>query len=84
MLELKLISATHLIDLNPGLQHCLSNNAEILNLLEIVKSDSTDISVFKIQENLENNLVKYLNQFSFFIEVSVNSLNFSCSIYNKC
>ncbi|VDD74849.1 unnamed protein product [Mesocestoides corti] len=55
--------------LNPGLQHCLSNEAELLNFLEIVNSDSTDITAFKIQDELENNLVKYLQHFSFFIEV---------------
>uniref|UniRef100_A0A5K3EZZ4 Glypican-2 n=2 Tax=Mesocestoides corti TaxID=53468 RepID=A0A5K3EZZ4_MESCO len=69
LLELKLISATQLTMLNPGLQHCLSNEAELLNFLEIVNSDSTDITAFKIQDELENNLVKYLQHFSFFIEI---------------
>lgn len=56
--------------LNPELQHCLSNDAEILNSLEIVKPDTIDFSAYKIQDDLENNLVKYLDHFSFFIEVS--------------
>ncbi|VDK35305.1 unnamed protein product [Taenia asiatica] len=69
LLELKLISATHLTMLNPELQHCLSNDAEILNSLEIVKPDAIDMSTYKIQDDLENNLVKYLDHFSFFIEI---------------
>ncbi|VDM34241.1 unnamed protein product [Hydatigera taeniaeformis] len=69
LLELKLISATYLTRLNPELQHCLSNDAEILNLLEIVKPDAIDISAYRIQDDLENNLVKYLDHFSFFIEI---------------
>ncbi|KAH9278978.1 hypothetical protein ECG_08437 [Echinococcus granulosus] len=69
LLELKLISATRLTKLNPELQYCLSNDAEILNLLEIVKLDAVDVSAYKIQDDLENNLVKYLDHFSFFIEI---------------
>ncbi|KAL5105260.1 hypothetical protein TcWFU_007443 [Taenia crassiceps] len=69
LLELKLISATHLTMLNPELQHCLSNDAEILNLLEIVNPNAIDISAYKIQDDVKNNLVKYLDHFSFFIEL---------------
>lgn len=69
MLELKLISATQLTQLNAGLQHCLSNDVELLNLLEIIPPKSPEIAAFKIQDDLENKLVKYLDHYSFFIEV---------------
>ncbi|VUZ53923.1 unnamed protein product [Hymenolepis diminuta] len=69
LLELKLITATHLIDLHPGLQHCLSTDTEVLHLLGIINPNSTDLSSFEIQDNYENNLVKYLDHFSFFIEL---------------
>ncbi|VDN96133.1 unnamed protein product [Rodentolepis nana] len=69
LLELKLITASHLIELPPNLQHCLGTDTEILHLLGIINPNSTDISNFDIEDNDENNLVRYLDHFSFFIEL---------------
>nr|CDS33070.1 conserved hypothetical protein [Hymenolepis microstoma] len=69
LLELKLITASHLIELPPNLQHCLGTDTEVLHLLRIINPNSKDLSNFEIEDNDENNLVRYLDHFSFFIEL---------------
>lgn len=69
LFELKLISASQFTELAAGFQNCLNNDVELLSLLEIIPPKAPEVTAIKIQDDLENKLVKYLDHFSFFIEV---------------